>query len=260
TQDVANGKLGQYKILFVPFPVMLSSDVADGIKRYAQGGGTVVAEARLAWNNERGFASTVIPGIDLDKVFGAREKLIQPADKPQIAIEASANLPGLTGVGPVSGAAFEEDLEAYPGSQVLGRFEDGEPAVIENSVGSGKTILVGSFVALGYEEHQDANTRQFLVSLAKLAGVSAEVEISGPGKSEIEVRRLVSDHEQIIFAFNESNDLLNTTLSLDVPGVIQHAINWADDRDVPFQTQDGKVLLKKTFAPGEVWVVSLAIH
>jgi beta-galactosidase GanA len=260
TQDAASGKLGQYKILFVPFPVMLSGDVADGIKRYVESGGTVVAEARMAWNNERGFASAIIPGIGLDKVFGAREKLIQPADKIEIAIDTSANLPGWAGAGKVSGAAFEEDLQPYPGSNVLGRFDDGDPAVIENSFGKGKAILVGSFIALAYDEHQDSSTQQFLVSLAKLAGVSSQIEVSGPGRSEIQVRRLVSDDEQIVFAFNESNSSADVTLSLDVPWVAQHAIDWTDDRDVPFQATQGKVALNKVFAPGEVWVVGLESH
>ena len=182
-QDVINGKLGQYKVLFVPFPVMLSGNVANGIKQYVQGGGVAVGEARLAWNDERGFASTVIPGIGMDKVFGAREKLIRPSEKPQIILDPSANLSGVTSAGPISGAAFEEDLEPYPGSRVLGRFEDGEPAVVENSFGKGKTVLVGSFTSLAYQQHPDAVTGQFLVSLARLAGVSPEVEVSGPGRS-----------------------------------------------------------------------------
>src|SRR5208337_4174199 len=42
--DVTQNRLGQYKILFLPFPVMMSQDVADGVKRYVQGGGTAVAE------------------------------------------------------------------------------------------------------------------------------------------------------------------------------------------------------------------------
>jgi beta-galactosidase len=261
TQDVASGKLAQYKVLFVPFPVMLSANVASGIKRYVQGGGTVVAEARLAWNDERGFASSVIPGIDLDKVFGAREKVIQPAEKSQIAIESSANLPGLASGGLVSGAAFEEDLEPYPGSQVLARFTDGEPAVVENSFGNGRAILVGSFVALAYNKYPDAGTQKFLISLAKLAGVQAEVEVSAPKSSEaIEVRRLVSDDKQIVFAFNESKETVDAALSIAVPWTPKHAIEWTNDRDVEFRAQQGKVIMKKTFAPGEVWVFSLEAH
>lgn len=260
TQDVARGKLDQYKILFVPFPVMLSADVADGIKHYVQGGGTVVAEARLAWNDERGFASTVIPGLGLDQVFGAREKIIQPADRPQIVVVPSANLSGLVPGKSVSGAAFEEDLAPYPGSKVLARFEDGEPAVTEKSFGNGRAILLGSFMALAYEEHPDDSTQKFLISLAKLAGVQTEVEVSAPITSEIEVRRLVSNGEQIIFAFNESKEPVDAALSISVPWTPRHATEWIQGHDVQFHSQQGKVMMKKVFAPGEVWVVSLEAH
>ncbi|HTW80627.1 MAG TPA: beta-galactosidase [Terracidiphilus sp.] len=257
TEDVAAGKLGQYKILFVPFPVMLSRDVADGIRRYVQGGGVAVAEARLAWNDERGFASAIIPGSGLDKVFGGREKVIQPADHPQITIDASAELPGMSFPITVSGAAFEEDLQPYPGSRVLGHFEDGEPAVIENSFGNGKAILIGSFAALGYEEHPDPAAQQFLMALGRLAGVSADVTVSGTTSSIIEVRRLIGKDEQIVFVFNESESTVDAALSADIDRPVQHAIEWSDDHDVPFRMDEDKVVLHKTFAPREVWVVSL---
>ena len=256
-QQVAQGQLSQYKVLFIPFPVMLSADVADGIRRFVEDGGYAVAGARLAWSNERGFASAIIPGIGLDKVFGARETLIRPVDRPQIAIDPSASLPGVADGQHVSGAAFEEDLEPYSGARVLGRFEDGKPAVVENSFGKGKAILIGSFVPLAYDEHPDDSTRDFLISLAKLAGVSPQVAVSGPGQSEIVVRRLVSPHEQIVFAFNESEDPAEAAISLDIPWKPRNAIDWLDDLDVPMQTEDGRVLLKKMFAPGEIWVVSL---
>ncbi|HEX5484117.1 MAG TPA: alpha-amylase family protein, partial [Terriglobia bacterium] len=61
-EEVANGRLDQYKILFLPYPVMLSRAAARGVESYVAHGGTAVAEARLAWNNARGFASPVIPG------------------------------------------------------------------------------------------------------------------------------------------------------------------------------------------------------
>jgi beta-galactosidase len=257
TEDVAAGKLSQYKILFVPFPVMLSRNVADGIRRYVQSGGVAVAEARLAWNDERGFASAIIPGAGLDKVFGARESVIKPADQPKITSDASQNLPGLIAPITVPGAAFEEDLQPYSGSRVLGRFEDGQPAVVENTFGKGKAILIGSFIALGYEEHPDSAGQQFLVSLAKLAGVSTPVTVSGASGSVLQVRRLVGKDEQIVFMFNESDRAVDAAVSLNDEASVRRAVDWSDEKTVPFRMDDNKLTLHKTFAPREVWVVDL---
>lgn len=257
TEDVATGKLGQYKILFVPYPVMLSRKVAHGIRRYVQGGGVAVAEARLAWNNARGLASAIIPGAGLDKVFGAREKLIRPAHRPQITLEDARFLPGLAVPITISGAAFEEDLQPYAGSRVLGRFADGQPAVIENSFGRGNAILIGSFAALGYEEHPDPAARQFLSSLARLAGVSPQVTVSGASGSVLQVRRLIASHYQIVFVFNQSRKPVNAALSLHTDHPITKAVQWSDNHPVPFQMHQDNLLLRKLFAPREVWVVSL---
>ena len=257
TEDVAAGKLGQYKILFVPYPVMLSRRVADGIRRYVKGGGVAVAEARLAWNNARGLASAIIPGAGLDKVFGAREILIRPVHRPQIALADSHFLPGLTAPITISGAAFEEDLQPYPGSVVLGRFADDQPAVIENSYGRGKAILIGSFAALGYEEHPDPAGQQFLLSLARLAGVSPQVRVSGAPGSILQVRRLIGKNYQIVFVFNESTKPVNAVLSLHADHPITDAVQWSDNHPVPFRIDHNKVILHKRFAPREVWVISL---
>lgn len=259
TEDVARGRLSQYKILFVSFPVMLSGEVADGIRRYVQNGGVVVAEARLAWNDERGFASASIPGFGLDKVFGGREKRIQPAESVPITIDSATGLPGLSS-STIQGGAFEEELDPYPGARVLARFEDGQPAVIANSFGSGRAILIGSFPALAYEQHPDAGTKHFLIALARLAGVSSQVTISGDGSPAVAVRRLVDDNEQIVFVFNESDGAVDAVVSLDVPGPVRQAVDWSDGRDVPFAVEQGKVVLHKTLASRAVWVVSLHIR
>src|SRR5207248_576016 len=39
--DVLGGRLAQYRIVFLPYPVMLSRDVAVAITRYIENGGTV---------------------------------------------------------------------------------------------------------------------------------------------------------------------------------------------------------------------------
>ncbi|HET7100721.1 MAG TPA: alpha-amylase family protein, partial [Terriglobia bacterium] len=95
TQDVMDGRVKAYKILFLPYAVMISRQVAEGVKRYVEQGGTAVAGARLAWNDARGFASDVIPGFGLAQVFGAREKIIRPVEAARLVMESSPSLPGM---------------------------------------------------------------------------------------------------------------------------------------------------------------------
>jgi beta-galactosidase GanA len=256
-EDVIENRLGQYRIVFLPFPVMLSRDVADGVKRYVEAGGTVVAEARLAWNDARGFASDVIPGAGLAEVFGAREEVIKPADKVRFLTEASASLPGMPAHTAVSGEAFEEELVPLSGGTVLARFDDGSPAVVKNSEGKGTTVLIGSFPALGYYREHDANIKRFFLSLALSAGVSPEVEVSGPGASEVEVRRLVGPDHQLVLVFNHASTTADITLAIRSPWTIREARELETDQPVSYHSNNGQTILHKRLAAGEIWTFSV---
>ena len=257
-QDVVSGKISQYKILFMPYAVMLSKNVAEGVKRYVRGGGTAVSEARLAWNDERGFSSEVIPGFGLAEVFGAREKVIRPVERPEILLEATAGLPGLAAGEKVLGETYEEDLEPLGDARVLARFTNHEPAVVEQSFGKGKGILMGSFLALACQRHPEESARKLLVALARSAGVQPEVRVSGEGTAEVEVRRLVNDQFQILFAFNHAGAQADTTIFVRLPWPASQALDLTTNESVPLRENDGAAQIHLNLNGGEIRVLRIA--
>jgi beta-galactosidase len=256
-EDAAEGRLGQYKILFLPFPVMLSKEVAAGVKRYVEVGGSAVAEARLAWNDARGFAGEEIPGAGLAEVFGARETLIQPAEKVELQTEASDALPGIAAHTAITGEAFEEDLEPSPGASTLARFANGSSAVVENGDGKGKAVVIGSFLALAYYRRHDPAIRNFFLALARAAGVSEDVQVSPTGASELEVRRLVGDGEEIIFAFNHASDPADAGIGVRLPWAAREARDLENNRPISFESNSGITTFRKHLEGGEVWVFTV---
>jgi len=249
--------LKQYKILFLPYPVMLSESVADAVKRYIADGGAVVAEARLAWNDERGFASPVIPGFGLDQVFGAREQLIRPEDEAQLLIQDGAGLSGFKAGEAVAAAAFEEDLDPLAGGHVLARFSDGKAAIVEMSYGKGRAILIGSFAGLAYQRKHDPSTARLFLSLAETAGVEPQLRVSGAGTSELEVRRLVSRDRQFVFVFNHGNETAAAKVSLRLPWKVKAAFDLVANQDVAIGEDADETVLQKKLEPDEIWVVRL---
>jgi beta-galactosidase len=256
--DVVHDKLGHYKILFMPFPVMISKNVTEGVTRFIQNGGTVVAEARLAWNDERGFSSDEVPGMGLATVFGAREKVIRPVEKPEIVLDSDPELPGLASGARVVAEAFQQELQPLPGARVLAHFADGAPAIVENTYGKGKTILVGSFLAMSYEREQQEPTKQLLLAFARAAGVKAEVTVSADNTSQIEVRRLVGDGLQFLFAFNYADHTANAKIAVDVPWTADSARSLNDEQDVAFTQSKGRLILTKQIPSDGIWVVRYA--
>jgi beta-galactosidase GanA len=256
-EDLVENRLGHYKIVFLPFPVMLSRDVADGVQRYVRAGGTAVAEARLAWNDARGFASDVIPGAGLAEVFGGRESVIRPADKVQFLTEASSALPGMPAHTAISGEAFEEELEPLSGGTILARFADGSPAVVKKGEGKGSAVLIGSFPALAYYRQRDANIKHFFLSLAQAAGVSAEVKVSGGGTSQVEIRRLVRPGQQIILVFNHASNSADLSLAIQFPWTIREVRELENDQPVSYQSSGGQTIFRRRLAGGEIWLLNI---
>ncbi len=252
--EVAAGRLGAYRILFLPYPVMLSREVANGVRSYVESGGTAVAEARLAWNDARGFASDVIPGGGLSRVFGGREKVIRPVERAPMRVERGAGLAGLPSGSLIQSGAFEEDLEPLGASRVLARFANGQPAIIENPYGRGRAILIGSFPGLDYERRHDASTARLFLALARQAGVTPPVEVSGEGAERIEVRRLISQRDEIAFVFNHAYATSHARIALSVPWGKVRAEDFITGRSIEIAREDDKLIFKPTLAGNEVGV------
>jgi beta-galactosidase len=257
-QDIADGRVRAYKILFLPFAMMISRKVAEGVKRYVEQGGTAVAGARFAWNNARGLASDQIPGFGLTQVFGARERRIVPVKAARLLVEASPALPGMKAGEAVRGDAFQEELEPLQGGRVLARFPDGAPAIVEKAYGRGKAVFVGSMLPLSYQREHERSTQQLLLSLARAAGVKPEVRVSGAGTSQIEVRRLVSPRDQLIFVFNHAHAPARASLAVQVPWKVEQAQDLLDGRSAAFKQTRENVLLEKQLPGGGIWVVKLS--
>ena len=255
--DVIANRLSQYKVVFLPYPVMLAKNVADGIRRYIENGGTVVAEARLAWNDARGIASDVIPGAGLEEVFGARERLIRPVDRPEMEVAPLPGLPGMAAREKVAGAGFEEELIPSGSARVLARFSDGQPAVVENSFGQGKAILVGSFLALAYERAPEASTKRFLVALAEQAGVERQVGVSGAAAPQTEVRRLVGPEQQTLFVFYHGAAETPAAISLHLPWRSAAATNLLTGAAISIRENNGVGVLNTELRPGETLVFQI---
>src|SRR5690606_35163187 len=64
-RDLESGDVSQYKLVIVPYALMITHKMADGLKKYVANGGNAFSEARLAWNDERGYTGGVIPGLGL---------------------------------------------------------------------------------------------------------------------------------------------------------------------------------------------------
>ena len=65
--------IGEYKIIYLPYPVMLSNEAIAKIRKFVEQGGALVSEGLPAYFGDHGHVGTVQPNYGLDEFFGARE-------------------------------------------------------------------------------------------------------------------------------------------------------------------------------------------
>lgn len=206
--DEVAEKGGRYKMLYLPYPLMISEPAGKALRTYVQNGGALVSEARLAWNDERGRATDIIPGHGLHQVCGCREATVQQTPSGKTELQLTADFAGLKAGDKIRGHLYEESLEVLsPSTRVMARFADSSPAMVASEFGKGKMLTIGTFLGTAFELDRDETSGRFFRGLLDWAGVVRPVEASDPN---VEVRILESGDERVLFIFNHGAALTPT--------------------------------------------------
>ena len=156
--------LGKYKAIYLPYPVMLKTESVQTLRQYVEQGGTLISEGLPAYFGDHGRAAASQPGQGLDQVFGARESYVEFT--PDLLDDLQFEVLGQT----IHGRYFLQEYEPK-GGQPAGHYANGHVAAIENRLGAGRTLLIGSFPGAGYYRHHAPRAKAFFAGLLKLAQV-----------------------------------------------------------------------------------------
>ena len=150
---LGGNRLRGYKLVIFPYPLMLPEAAAAELREYVRAGGALAAEARLGWNNERGYAAERIPGMGLWEVMGCRETAVETVAEGRAALHwTSSALPGLKPGAVLPGRWFQETLEPLgPEARAAATFADGGVAAVMSSYGKGRTLMLGSYLSAAYQ-------------------------------------------------------------------------------------------------------------
>jgi len=224
--------VGRYKLVYLPYPLMLSENAARALGEYVRNGGALVTEARAGWNNERGKAAEIIPGMGLHEVLGCRESAVQSVAGGWTELVTDSGER-------IKGRLYEETLRPLPeNAKAILHFADGRAAAIESKYGKGKTITIGSYIGAAFAAKPDEAGRRFFQGLLAWAGIKPELSMSG----DAEVRWLELGRERILFVFNHGSTAVRVQLNL--PG------QWS----VRDMVSEAQASLAAEVVPGAVWI------
>jgi beta-galactosidase len=224
--------LDQYKLVIVPWPLMITREAADGIKAFVEGGGYVLAEARIGWNDDRGYASEIIPGLGLHEVFGVREHEVRLRENAAIEIEITDNSHPATSQlkeGHIlRGSLYEKSVLPLENREVdvLARLRDGTAALVSTRYGMGEAMLIGSY--LGMANHPDPvpGNEEFFLNLLNWANIERPFTSSHDGNKEayVEVRLQENNNGFILYLINHSNSIEDVSVALTTPENGNHRV------------------------------------
>ncbi|NBC02388.1 MAG: cellulase family glycosylhydrolase [Bacteroidetes bacterium] len=264
-QDLGNKDLSQYKLVVLPWSMMLTDEAADGIKQFVEYGGHAVAEVRTAWNDERGYASERIPGMGLTEVFGVyedqvwmREELLEfpildrehPATK---LLQAGQNL---------TGTLYGSSFKPYSGSkiQILGTFGlTGKPAITVHEYGEGEAMMIGTFLGLANHPELNEGNSAFVKGLANWADVERKVTSfhDGSDSAIIDIQLHENEDGYLLFAINHAETEEEVSISVQMEEDGSYSLReLIQEEELTVETDDAGVLVIETDLPGRdarVW-------
>lgn len=188
--------------LYWPMPLMADRSLAVALIDFVRGGGTLVAEAAPALHMEHGWTSATVPGQGLHHLFGAEEIEADHCQRVEIL------LPDRTSI---EGEWLVERLRTL-GAEVVANFSDGTPALVENRVGEGKAVLIGTFPSLAYEARRLVATGSWISGRSRLALTAVELNPSGQGL--LTRLHMTEDGRAVFFAINCGSSFIESIVRL----------------------------------------------
>ncbi len=223
-------ELSQYKLVIIPWPVMITREAAEGIRQFVKEGGHVLAEARIGWNDERGFASEIIPGLGLHEVFGVREHEVRMRDEVEIEI-AEGYHPATSDLEPgtlLKGSLYAKSVLPLDESkvEVLARLNDGSATLVSTKYGKGEAMLAGSYLGMANHPEPVLENEKFFMNLLNWAMVDRPFISSHDGNKEnyVEVRLQENENGFVLYLINHSDSIEDVSVDMRTPHNGNHRV------------------------------------
>lgn len=247
--------LARYRVLVLPFQVLMRAGLASKLAAYVRAGGCLIADARTASIDEVDIAFRTSPGAGLAELFGAR-RVDWSATRGSHAVEA------VPGAGLVSFHAkwFRESLHLEEGTEVLARFSDnGEPALVSRRQGAGRAVLAACLLGASSDKENSGPVDANIVTLCRQAGVLPPVRFAAPvsqGGAKPSLKLHQSDQGLVLYAINPgTTPLIGTAFVETSAKSAPRALELRSQQPVKISFQQGVCEVPLTLGPSEVQVI-----
>ncbi len=226
-EHLENRDFSQYKLIVIPYPIMFTREAASGLRAFVENGGYVLTEARMGWNDDRGYASEIIPGLGMHDIFGVRENEIKMRESIEFTVKYE-NHPAMQGLekgSKLMGSLYVESLSMLDNKDVkiLATTEEGQPAIVSTLYGKGESMLVGTYMGMANFQEFNSNNDKFFINLLNWANIERPFTTSLDGRTsdQVEVRLQDTKNGYLVFIINHSvrSEEIDINLTMSSDGV-----------------------------------------
>jgi beta-galactosidase len=139
-----------WDLLYLPYPVLLSSKTIAALKAWVAQGGILVSEGCPAYFSNGVHVCPEQPGFGTAELFGAAEEYVEFT--PDLLKDFPVTVQGAR----VWGGEYFQCYKPAGSGKAVGWYDDGRIAAIDNTFGKGKTRLIGTMLGYGYSSHGGA--------------------------------------------------------------------------------------------------------
>jgi beta-galactosidase len=227
--------IGEYKLIYLPYPVMLTQASVAKLRNYVEAGGVLVSEGLPAYFGDHGRAGTKQPNYGLDQMFGAREQYVEFT--PDLLDKLLFDVNGHS----IYGRYFLQEFETV-GGRPVGHYQNGHAAAVDHQYDKGRTLLIGTFPGAGYYLHHAPESKAFFVDLLKLANIQQQVRTD---TAEIQARLHTGPGGNYLWITNPTRSPKTTTVWVngDSPKFHSAADIW-EERAVSVNNRQIKVTVE----------------
>jgi beta-galactosidase len=236
--------ISNYKIIYLPFQIVMRKNVAEILKRYVQSGGTLVADARTAILDEFDFGYAENPGAGLTELFGVTRidhKGIDGSYKVTVtepSVFVNVNLGDS-----FHGIYFKEEWELSKDCKAIAVYDDGSPAMAINKYGKGTAILSGVPLGASYLDNEKNPVNKIIAGLALNSDALPDVTLEKQHLNEVTVYLHQFDNINFIYVVNSSENDFSGKLTLQGRQSALEVINIVNNKEIAFVREKGNVLM-----------------
>ncbi len=237
-EALSRGEHG-YSIIFMPFNMLVKESTAASLRLFVEGGGTLVAFAKSAMLDDKGWSWADRPGAGLSEVFGVLESTITRAEGITMRVESGA----FGNVQELPGYWHKQVLKVVDDTQVLARFADGNPAIVHHRFGTGQTFYCATHLDMAYGLQPTAAVRTVFGEMAKAAHVEPDVVVTSRGAdpdylaSRIDARLMQRGDEHLLVVLNNGDTDADLHLAMPSLGKVSNLRNLLNAQDISINSE-----------------------